>query len=196
MRSEFPLDHLGRPFGFYVYRLIDPRSALPFYVGKGQGSRAWRHERDVQSGRSGCNQNKTAAIRDILSAGLRVTVEIVAVYDLEADALEHEFQLVDTTPGLTNVMAGGIGAGMSPEAQARLSHCETGEHLAQTQSWLNSIERPNQDPIRLSRPAIVQGPSKWAKKGCPSAARRARRKALQKRLADERNAIPSYTVAE
>ena len=34
---------------FYVYVLIDPRDNEVFYVGKGQGERAFQHERDVIS---------------------------------------------------------------------------------------------------------------------------------------------------
>jgi len=42
MRS--PLFHPVSPtMKFYVYRLIDPRSGVTFYVGKGQGNRVFTH---------------------------------------------------------------------------------------------------------------------------------------------------------
>jgi hypothetical protein len=107
------------PLGFYVYQLVDPRSALPFYVGKGQHDRAWRHEKEVRAGRIGGNARKAQVIADVIAAGLCVDVQIVAEYDLESDALDHEFRLVDSQPTLTNIMPGGIGKARTPEQIAR-----------------------------------------------------------------------------
>ena len=35
---------------YYVYELIDPRNGEVFYVGKGSGKRAYKHERAVMNG--------------------------------------------------------------------------------------------------------------------------------------------------
>jgi hypothetical protein len=100
---------------FYVYELRDPRTGLPFYVGKGQGKRAWEHERVVIAGNVPTSPSrKFAKISEILNAGYRVEVCIVAEYDMEADALDHEYRLVDADPTLTNVMPGGIGPAETP----------------------------------------------------------------------------------
>ena len=107
------------PVGYYVYRLIDSRDGLPFYVGKGQRGRAWTHVRDVRAGKATGNARKIARIEDILRFGCDVEVDIVAVYDLESDALDHEFRLVDENPTLTNVMPGGGGGALSAAAYAR-----------------------------------------------------------------------------
>lgn len=101
------MGHAAIPTGFYVYQLKDPRNGLPFYVGKGQRRRAWQHERAVRSGRATGNARKDAKIKEILAAGLEVDVWIVAEYDDELDALNHEYRLVDSDPTLTNIMEGG-----------------------------------------------------------------------------------------
>jgi hypothetical protein len=75
---------------FYVYALKDPRSnpALPFYVGKGAGTRAWDHELRADESAKG------KRIREIQAAGLEVlTVKLVE--DLsEAEALRIEAELI------------------------------------------------------------------------------------------------------
>jgi len=95
------------PSGFYVYRLIDPVTARPFYVGKGHRSRAWQHQRIVARGESTGNKRKDDRIRAIIALGRNVEVEIIARYNLEIDALDHEYRLVDADPTLTNVVPGG-----------------------------------------------------------------------------------------
>ncbi len=114
------MEQITPPVGFYVYQLIDPRDGLPFYVGKGQGWRAWHHQRAVQAGKPGSNARKVAKIKEILSRGDDVQIEIVAVYDLELDALDHEYRLIDSRPTLTNIMeGGGMGRRWTPEELQR-----------------------------------------------------------------------------
>jgi hypothetical protein len=36
---------------YYVYSLIDPRTNVPFYIGKGIGARLYRHEKNVINGK-------------------------------------------------------------------------------------------------------------------------------------------------
>jgi hypothetical protein len=112
MRPEFPL-------GFYVYRLVDPRNGLPFYVGKGQRGRAWEHEQEVRRGLPGCNDRKRQKIADIIRSGLEVEIEIIASYEDEADALDHEWRLVDAMPTLTNMAPGGGGRIETPFLRQR-----------------------------------------------------------------------------
>jgi hypothetical protein len=75
---------------FYVYALKDPRTtpALPFYVGKGAGTRAWEHELRIDQSEKG------RRIRDIQATGKDVlTVKLVE--DLtEAEALRVEAELI------------------------------------------------------------------------------------------------------
>lgn len=99
---------------FYVYKLIDPRDDLPFYVGKGQKQRAWKHEALIRAGDWSGNSRKVQRILDIIESGLSVKVEIVAHYARESAALEQEYFLVDTLPGLTNIAPGGRGFAETP----------------------------------------------------------------------------------
>lgn len=107
------------PSGFYVYLLVDPRDQKPFYAGKGQGWRAWQHEKDVKSSRAGANHRKVQRIQDIVDAQLSVIIAIVAVFDLESAALDHEFKVIDASPSLLNQMPGGQGQGLSAREAGR-----------------------------------------------------------------------------
>lgn len=95
--------------GFYVYQLVDPRNGKPFYVGKGQRDRAWQHEKAVRASKPSGGQRKNDLIEEIIKFRHCVEVVIVAEYDDEVDALDHEFRLVDADPTLTNVFPGGGG---------------------------------------------------------------------------------------
>lgn len=88
---------------FYVYRLIDPRDSSAFYIGKGKGQRAWQHELDARSGRIG-NKVKHNRIMAILGSALAVKVEIVANFTDERMAYAHEWDLIQNTLGLTNII--------------------------------------------------------------------------------------------
>jgi hypothetical protein len=65
---------IGKNNDFYVYHLIDPRSNLPFYVGKGKNYRMYRHESNVINGKipNGSNRILFRKIKEILDSGLRV----------------------------------------------------------------------------------------------------------------------------
>lgn len=65
----------------YVYMLVDPRTGVPFYVGKGQGTRFAEHGWDAMLSELDTEvedvRAKTARIRDIRSAGFEPDVWIV-----------------------------------------------------------------------------------------------------------------------
>jgi len=46
-----PKNDIGERKDYYVYHLIDPKTNLPFYVGKGRMERIYDHEKDVLNGR-------------------------------------------------------------------------------------------------------------------------------------------------
>ena len=46
LRMSFPSEIFDQ-LGYYVYRLIDPRSGQTFYVGKGRGNRVFAHAKGL-----------------------------------------------------------------------------------------------------------------------------------------------------
>ena len=89
---------------YYVYALKDPREspAMPFYVGKGTGTRAYDHLVKPDDSRKG------ALIKDIHDAGSEVLVTILVDEISEAQSIKLEAELIsafgtiDTGGILTN----------------------------------------------------------------------------------------------
>lgn len=100
------------PNKFYVYLLVDPRTGLPFYVGKGKGKRCHAHRKEALEGRRGA---KYTRIREILVAGLECEVRKVKWFFDNTEALEYEAELIWTIgpKHLTNISKG-VYAGGSP----------------------------------------------------------------------------------
>ena len=75
---------------FYVYALKDPRSspAMPFYVGKGTGSRAFDHLVTPDA------TKKYERIKQIIAAGAAPMVDILVEDLTEAQALRLEAELI------------------------------------------------------------------------------------------------------
>lgn len=79
---------------YYVYQLIDPRSGLPFYVGKGSGDRAYLHAK-FKDGNN--NPHKDRVVRKILNEGLEPIVKYIhrdivdeaIAYDLETEHIKE-----------------------------------------------------------------------------------------------------------
>src|SRR5215469_11123053 len=87
---------------FYVYALCDPLTEKPFYIGKGQGSRAYHHVKDVRRGRVS-NEAKTARIQSLLDRGQEPLVRILEWFADERKALAREAALIAELPDLTNI---------------------------------------------------------------------------------------------
>jgi hypothetical protein len=94
---------------YYIYEYIDPRTNLPFYIGKGKDTRMYDHVRSAQAKRE--NPDKSKVIQDIIDDGLFPIIrEIESNIPVEADAyireehyiLLHGRQGIDPNGILTN----------------------------------------------------------------------------------------------
>lgn len=93
---------------YFVYDLIDPRSGVTFYVGKGKGNRPKHH---IKEAMSGVQSRKCELIREIIQGGLEVRIAIVERFSCEAKAYDFEAERIAAIglENLTNVMPGGGG---------------------------------------------------------------------------------------
>ena len=114
MSTPFTTDVIEQ-LQYYVYRLIDPRTGLTFYVGKGQGNRVFDHVNyalNKYNGKFYIDEEeddlsaKIQQIRDIDNAGLEV-IHVIHRYGLTSkEAFEVESALIDAYGGLTNIQSG------------------------------------------------------------------------------------------
>lgn len=77
---------------YYIYKLVDPRTNIPFYIGKGKGRRAETHLWDIPETRNKYKENKIAEIR---RSGTEPTIAylIENIYD-ETVAYNIEAELI------------------------------------------------------------------------------------------------------
>ena len=101
---------------YYVYELIDPRDGLPFYVGKGNGDRMYKHKKQAfQPKGSKINPYKSNKIRQIIESGNDLQYKKYNCNnELDAFGLERKLIIrygkrVDKTGMLTNLTNGGEG---------------------------------------------------------------------------------------
>jgi len=97
---------------YYVYRLVDPRTGLTFYVGKGKGNRVFDHAAGILKFNSSSVDGedelsaKMKQIADIHAVNLDV-ITIIHRHGMdEKTAFEVEGALIDAYPGLTNIQNG------------------------------------------------------------------------------------------
>ncbi len=116
--TQFFPPGVAEELGYYVYRLIDPRTGQTFYVGKGKGNRVFQHANAVDPAKwkkSGGEKNddpidaigaKIKTILEIKNEGLDV-IAIIHRHGMSCEeALEVEAALIDAYPGLTNIQNG------------------------------------------------------------------------------------------
>ena len=69
---------VAEQLGFYVYLLIDPRTGLPFYVGKSARDRCFSHVAEARrTARDSLGDyTKLATIREIEDAGVPIRIDL------------------------------------------------------------------------------------------------------------------------
>lgn len=79
---------------YYIYKIVDPRTNAPFYIGKGKGRRAETHLWDIPDTRNKYKENKIAEIRNcgfepiIVYLAEDIQDETLA-YDIEAELISY-----------------------------------------------------------------------------------------------------------
>jgi len=104
VRTAFP-QAVAESIGYYVYRLVDPRTRQTFYVGKGVGSRVFQHVAEATSLPDRASL-KLDLIRDIESSGAKVEYVIHRHGLTEDEAFLVESSLIDAYAELTNAQLG------------------------------------------------------------------------------------------
>jgi hypothetical protein len=79
---------------FYVYQYIDPVTNLPFYVGKGSGSRKFAHLTETLS--TTINLRKFYKIQSLRSYGLEPLIVEVGHFENESDAYDLEEKIIQS----------------------------------------------------------------------------------------------------
>jgi len=99
--NEFP-SQIQDKIKFYVYLYIDPRNDEIFYVGKGQGNRAFSHLRKKTT------SAKNLRIRDIQSDGFQPRIEVLVHGLDDSTSRKIEASIIDLLgiDNLTNIQNG------------------------------------------------------------------------------------------
>lgn len=77
---------------FYVYRLTDPRTNLPFYIGKGCDYRCYKHLTETAENTE--NYKKYCYIQGLRNKGYEPIVEKIKEHMSESDAYDLETELI------------------------------------------------------------------------------------------------------
>jgi hypothetical protein len=78
-------------FRFYVYAYYEPGSDLPFYIGKGQGKRAWKHLNPSRSTRRAILYSK---LRKMAREGIEPNIVLLHEHLAEEEAFAIERELI------------------------------------------------------------------------------------------------------
>jgi hypothetical protein len=116
-------DAVTKMLGNYVYRLVDPRNAETFYVGKGVKNRVFDHVSCALKYEDDQDEvsEKIARIQEIKKSGLEVHY-IIHRHDIPDSAIyEVEAALIDAFPGMTNIQSGHGSGARGPMTEKELN---------------------------------------------------------------------------
>lgn len=128
---------------YYTYVLNNPLTGLPFYVGKGQGNRMYKHEKNTRNHRicNGTNGYLYREIKSILQASASIQYEIANddMTEEEAFALEAAYITDIGLDNLCNIRPPGLdtGKGSTGDTSRRLSNVSPEE--AQRRRDINGL---------------------------------------------------------
>ena len=81
---------------YYVYELIDPRTNITFYIGKGKNNRMYVHENYVKKGKlPNGNKKLFEKIKEIKDLGLNIVYDKILETDDEGLAYKYENQIIN-----------------------------------------------------------------------------------------------------
>ncbi|EQD37707.1 hypothetical protein B1A_17440, partial [mine drainage metagenome] len=108
----------------YVYFLIDPRTNVVFYVGKGNGDRAYAHATAAVNhlDQVATKHPKMEVIRAIHGAGLQVTIEILRHGMTDEEAFLVEGAAIDLLLRHVRVAVGETDASLSNRHRGHDAH--------------------------------------------------------------------------
>ena len=132
---------------YYVYQLVDPRNNKPFYIGKGNGNRAYQHSK-LKDGNK--NPYKDRKIKSILKENLEIVVEFL-YNDLtdEDTAYKLEAQIIEQIgiENLTNLVKDRIPPSKkdwSPSKQTLAKRSQSLKGIVRTDKWRNNLSASKQ----------------------------------------------------
>lgn len=154
---------------YYIYYLMDPRTGLPFYVGKGKGNRAHHH---LENRGRQYNDYKIAKIKKIRSLGLEPYIhypivgiedEETAYYIEEVHTLMYGRKGIEENGILTNRIVGDRSPANLPEVREKIRIARTGSKATEdtrrrrSESHLAKGDKHhNKDPkVRAKRSATM-----------------------------------------
>ena len=157
MLNKFTPDVCKR-LGYYVYRLIDPRTGQTFYVGKGKNNRVFAHVNEALKDYYGVDyfiaeqddeiSAKIQQIRDIHKAGLEV-IMVIHRWGMDEDtAYEVESALTDCYPGLTNEQSG-------HDSDRGVANVDTIQRVLRLEEFDDSKAEPNEYMIIKIRQDVL-----------------------------------------
>lgn len=173
---------------YYIYQLVDPRTDLPFYIGKGQGNRCDDHFLETELNTD--NRHKFYKIQFLQARGTPATVEkIVEGISSEDDAYQMETELIlkygrigfEEGGILTNVCLGN----QPPSHKGRPKTCEHRKSLSNSRKGKVMTEETKKKILESKRTNGTMKSGMQGKNHSEEAKEKIRKKKLGSTMSEE-----------